>query len=258
MKPTDKQYLSKLVEYSRKLFDLSERDSPSLEEPEELQAMRNTGMPNIVLLLNYATFKVRCICGNVERVVGCEFDELDGQSIDIFYDLMTPKHQARFSRIGPELTASVKQRVSDGTINDTILNIQNQISYLDAKGRPKWMLAQVFYYFVEDNQRIGAAIQLTDISSLVIHGTFSVALYDKQTEKIIHTFSDLDPDAIHLTLREREIFELLLQGKMEKEIASDCEISLKTVKNHKQNVFKKLEVSRTVEALQKLEEIGLL
>lgn len=227
-------------------------------EPKELETMRNSGMPNIILLMNFITMKVQCICGNVEQVVGCKFEELDGQSIETFYGLMTPKHQARFSRIAPELAASVKQRIEDGTINDSILNIQNQIIYQDAKGRNKWILAQVFHYFIEGKERVGAALQMTDLSSMVIHSTFSIHLYHKATERIIQSFSDSDPDSLHLTKREREIFELLYQGKMEKEIASSCDISLKTVKNHKQNVFKKLGVTRTIEATQRLEELGLI
>lgn len=252
----DRKYLDTLVDYSRQLFNLSGVELPLAMEPEALEAMRNSGMPNVVLLLNYASMTVRCIAGNVEQVIGCPSEALHGQSIDTFYALMTPKHQVRFSKIAPELSESVRQRVADGTINDSILNIQNQIVHLDSKGRNKWVLAQVFYYFVQDGARVGAALQMTDISSLVVHGNFSVTLYHKSEERIIHTFSD--SSSIHLTKREREIFELLSEGRMEKEIAAHCDISLKTVKNHKQNVFKKLEVTRTVEAIHKLEELGLL
>lgn len=227
-----------------------------LKPPGNLEALRNSGMPNIVVLLNFVTMKVRCVLGNVEQVVGCPREELHGQSIDTFYGLMTPKHRKRFSNIGPELSENIRKRVQDGSINDHILNIQNQIRYPDARGRNKWVLAQAFHYFISENERVGVAIQMTDISSMVIHSTFHINLYHKVSEKIVHSFSD--PESIHLTKREREIMEWLYQGKMEKEIAAICSISLKTVKNHKQNVFKKLGVSRTVEATHKLEELGLL
>lgn len=251
-------HLDTITDYSRKMFDLTGKETPLEVDVEALKEMRNLGISNTILLMNYSTMKVHVICGNVEQVIGCKREMLDNQHLESFYGLMTPKHRARFAQVGPELAASVVQRVKEGTINDTVLNIQNQITYRDKNGREKWMLAQVFLYFIQDGERVGAAIQMTDISPLIVQGKFSVTLFHKKEERVVHEFVSQDPESVSLTQRETEIVEWLYQGKMEKEIADLCGISVKTVKNHKQNLFKKLKVSRTVEALMRLEELGIL
>lgn len=63
-----------------------------------------------------------------------------------------------------------------------------------------------------------------------------------------------------LTKREREVFELLVQNKTTKEIASILDISEKTVRNHISNSMQKLGVKGRAGAvieLLKLNEISL-
>jgi LuxR family transcriptional regulator of spore coat protein len=55
-----------------------------------------------------------------------------------------------------------------------------------------------------------------------------------------------------LTPREREIFNLLIQNKSTKEIASLLYISDKTIRNHISNVILKLGVQSRSQALIKL------
>ena len=63
-----------------------------------------------------------------------------------------------------------------------------------------------------------------------------------------------------LTLREKEVFTLLIQNKTTKEIAKKLEISEKTVRNHISNAMQKLGVkgrAAAVVELLKLNEISL-
>ena len=63
-----------------------------------------------------------------------------------------------------------------------------------------------------------------------------------------------------LTIREKEVFELLVSGLTTKEIASSLKISEKTVRNHISNVMQKLGVKGRANAvieLLKLNEIEL-
>ncbi len=63
-----------------------------------------------------------------------------------------------------------------------------------------------------------------------------------------------------LTVREKEVFELLILGKTTKEIAKILKISEKTVRNHISNVMQKLGVkgrSSAVVELLRLHEIHL-
>jgi len=63
-----------------------------------------------------------------------------------------------------------------------------------------------------------------------------------------------------LTVREKEVFDLLIINKSTKEIAEILKISEKTVRNHISNVMQKLGVkgrSGAVVELLKLKEISL-
>ncbi|MBP6235974.1 MAG: response regulator transcription factor [Saprospiraceae bacterium] len=54
-----------------------------------------------------------------------------------------------------------------------------------------------------------------------------------------------------LTNREKEVLDWISKGKIEKEVASELYISIKTVKNHITNIYAKLQVNTRVEALNK-------
>lgn len=59
-----------------------------------------------------------------------------------------------------------------------------------------------------------------------------------------------------LTNRERQVFELLVQDKTTKEIASQLFVSEKTVRNHISNVMKKLNVKGRSQAVVELVRLG--
>ena len=61
-----------------------------------------------------------------------------------------------------------------------------------------------------------------------------------------------------LTIREREVFLLLVKNKTTKEIASTLNISEKTVRNHISNVMQKLEVASRTAALEELLKLNEL
>ncbi len=63
-----------------------------------------------------------------------------------------------------------------------------------------------------------------------------------------------------LTMREKEVFNLLILNKSTKQIAETLKISEKTVRNHISNVIQKLDVKSRSQALielLKLQEISL-
>ncbi len=55
-----------------------------------------------------------------------------------------------------------------------------------------------------------------------------------------------------LSIREKEILDLLIKRKINKEIASTFFISEETVKKHLKNVYRKLGVRNRIEATLKL------
>ncbi len=61
-----------------------------------------------------------------------------------------------------------------------------------------------------------------------------------------------------LTIREKEVFDLLIQNKSTKDIAEDLNISEKTVRNHVSNTMQKLEVKGRAQAIVELLKLGEL
>ena len=59
-----------------------------------------------------------------------------------------------------------------------------------------------------------------------------------------------------LTVREKEVFELLTQNKSTKDIASILRISEKTVRNHFSNVIQKLGAKSRSGAILELIKLG--
>jgi len=59
-----------------------------------------------------------------------------------------------------------------------------------------------------------------------------------------------DPNSL-LSLREKEVLELVSKGLLYKEIALRLQISTETVKKHLKNIYQKLHVQNKVEALNK-------
>lgn len=72
----------------------------------------------------------------------------------------------------------------------------------------------------------------------------------KVIENFVHQQAGLKPEPRgldRLTAREREVLQLIAEGKPNKEIANQLYVSAKTVEAHRTNIQKKLELSGTAE-----------
>lgn len=73
--------------------------------------------------------------------------------------------------------------------------------------------------------------------------------------RVVASFQKPAPAAAEialLTVREKEILDLLAKGYLYKEIAGDLFISIETVKRHIHNIYEKLHVQTRTEALNKV------
>jgi FixJ family two-component response regulator len=60
-----------------------------------------------------------------------------------------------------------------------------------------------------------------------------------------------------LSPREREVFLHLLRGQLNKQVAADLQITERTIKLHRANIFQKLEVTSMVEMARLAVDIGI-
>lgn len=63
---------------------------------------------------------------------------------------------------------------------------------------------------------------------------------------------------LEITEREMEVLRLLAKGLSNQEIAEKVFVSLSTVKTHNQNLFKKLDVKRRTQAVEKARQLRLI
>jgi DNA-binding NarL/FixJ family response regulator len=74
------------------------------------------------------------------------------------------------------------------------------------------------------------------------------------TQEVLHEYSQVGRNGKvgepHLTDRERQVLQLIVEGKSNKEIALILEISPKTVSVHRTNIMSKLDVQNTVELIR--------
>jgi DNA-binding NarL/FixJ family response regulator len=77
--------------------------------------------------------------------------------------------------------------------------------------------------------------------------------------KVISFFNDkkVSNDEFGLTIREKNIMSLLVDGYSYKMIADSCEISYATVNTHLKNIYKKLQVTTGKEAVAKAVKLNL-
>jgi len=66
--------------------------------------------------------------------------------------------------------------------------------------------------------------------------------------------NELDRRLCSLTLREKEVMERILAGKLNKVIADELNISMRTVEVHRSHIFEKMAVKSAVELARKLSD----
>jgi len=92
------------------------------------------------------------------------------------------------------------------------------------------------------------------VEALAVRRTFFTP---KAGEMVLNGFKkkDVTPDGAHefrnrLTIREREIVQLLAEGKSSKEVAVALGISVKTAETHRANIMRKLELHSVSELVR--------
>ncbi|MDR1662022.1 MAG: response regulator [Azoarcus sp.] len=76
--------------------------------------------------------------------------------------------------------------------------------------------------------------------------------YDEEQRRTIADRSIVEERLLTLTLREREVMNLILEGHYNKVIANQLAISMRTVEAHRSHIFNKMKIRSAVELAQLL------
>ncbi|UCC89564.1 MAG: response regulator transcription factor [Anaerolineales bacterium] len=108
-------------------------------------------------------------------------------------------------------------------------------------------------------KRAGSYEVVTAIRQVYEQGAF---LEPGVARQVLHDYSQAGSDKVagesHLTERERQVLELVIEGKSNKEIARALVISPKTVSVHRSNIMSKLGVHNSIELVRYVMEHNLL
>jgi len=86
------------------------------------------------------------------------------------------------------------------------------------------------------------------VRAVVANRTYmSPAIADIVVDSVRHPSQDKIPADSVLTAKEREVLQLLAEGMTTKEIASQLQVSAKTVETHRQHIMNKLDVHSVAE-----------
>jgi len=111
------------------------------------------------------------------------------------------------------------------------------------------------------NIKIGAYLEMIILSVAVLYRmktlkdenelmTKEIVEYAKKVSALSANDTKKTTDVLHkLSVREREIFDIIVSGKSNKEIASLLNISINTVKFHVKNIYEKLNIKSRKEVL---------
>ena len=89
-----------------------------------------------------------------------------------------------------------------------------------------------------------------DISSILIKNLDNKRKNSTETKQVL-------TDTYNLTKREKQILNLVLEGKSNKDIADELDISKRTAEVHRFNLMKKLDVKNLMELANKVREFNL-
>lgn len=105
-------------------------------------------------------------------------------------------------------------------------------------GHLVWLLLTCSSLFNDSDQFIGIQVRAVDIT------------HRKHVETLTKLAAEAKEKLKRLTIRERQVLEQIVEGRMNKVIANRLEISEKTVERHRSNLMKKLDAQSVAELVK--------
>ena len=112
--------------------------------------------------------------------------------------------------------------------------------------------------------RTASMVEFRDALSLAVRGEMAAspavayAMFARLAELAQLRRRTETLESLRLSTRELDILKLMARGLSNRQIASQLSLSYHTVKNHVQNIFRKLDVARRIEAVEHARRQGWL
>ncbi|WP_435356358.1 response regulator transcription factor [Emticicia sp. SJ17W-69] len=205
-----------------------------------------------------------CLAGGMsQQIIGVSLDNLVSTPPDTLFNRAHPDDIS-------QMFAFTNQWIH--IMNSVSLEQKKQLHptiYIRLKNheeRYKWtMVKYIDHIFDEEGNVTYAFTLVTDISHIKTEGPAMMSIVDSEDEVCQHFFCSTENGlfevqgyTIALTKREIEVLNQLSIGLSSKQIASELNISIKTVDNHRQNMLQKTNSKSTGELISYAIKSGYL
>lgn len=136
-------------------------------------------------------------------------------------------------------------------------SVTTKLRVKNRTGKHTLLKHRLFYISSSDDGNVWLALCLYNV--MYDHPEFSIpegVITNTKTGEVISC--NQDRVKLILTMREKEVLQLVKLGHPSKEIAGKLQLSLYTVNRHRQNIFQKLNVANAMEACRVAESLGLI
>lgn len=188
-----------------------------------------------------------------EQLSGYSQRKLQAMRGHALLQMIVPQHLEKVLSLFKTIKNHTKELHKTDQLKDNLLVFCFMATFNDKV--PRWVMVEVIEHTIVNDTYHGASLRISDLSHSVTQAKFSAYYYDCKQMKIVKDFvNEAAISSLKLSERELLLFRLIKLGYREKEIADHMNISISTVKSHKQNVFRKLGVTSSIEALNLIEK----
>ena len=207
-------------------------------------------------VFNVKTSAFELMSEEVSLVLGYNPEELD---VPLFLSKIHPEDQSYFLNFENKVTdffTSLKA--------DQILNYKVSYDYRIQKkdGTYIRILQQVFTIQMDEDNRViktfGIHTNISHLKRVGIPVLSFIGLNGEVSYIDVNVKQIFSPSTISLTVREREILALLVQGRKSEQISRELFISKHTVNTHRKNLLRKTECTNTTSLISMAVQKGWL
>lgn len=193
------------------------------------------------------------------RILICDDHVLIAEGIELMLDSEPDIEVVKIADTGKEAVSFLRNEEIDILILDLSMPNMNGVEVLNELERLS-IQTKVLILTMHDRLDLMREVMKKSIYGYVLKNTNQEKLiraikeisdgrkfFDEQVVSIL--MSNYGDEKSQLTEREKDILNLLVQGKKTKEIADMCFISVNTVLSHKKNIYSKLNVHSVSELI---------
>lgn len=259
----DHRYYSEVIKVLNKFVPkrtLLEKNPEALAQISGFNEFTRT-FPGILCILDYSTRKYVFMSANSADIIGYRPDEFYEYGIAMSMTIFPEgQREVILTKIFPIMFECIERHSREGKAKDIRISFDSLMTHPD--GKVSWFLNQLTVIETDELNRAHLVLKLiTDIKDIKKDNNITFNISKKSTNGGYETiFSEtFFPKAVeeNLSSREVEILKLIDQGKTSKEISDLLFISTHTVKTHRKNMLKKMNINSTSALLKNIDQGSL-